>query len=164
MGIFFSNLLHSTVKENKEHEKQVLWSLVFKQRSLMCHGVNAVLYEKRWIHCTPAQEHLADIVNVLFSLLQSLRCVPASCSPGVRSRLRATEGSMSPTSHRPGGVVWPSVLSYTATGRSSCRNAHKTIHSLFKWKSWWLSEQDGMNLFVEVVCKQSALKYKILIH
>lgn len=62
-----------------------------------------------WFHC----------------LMQSLRCDLAGCWPGVRSRLRATEALTWPTSPLPGGTAWPSALSYTARGLSSCKNTHR---------------------------------------
>lgn len=59
-------------------------------------------------------------------LLQSPRCVPADCWPGVRSRLRVTEAWTSPTSRLRGGTAWPSVLSYTTRGLTSCKTTGNT--------------------------------------
>lgn len=69
---------------------------------------------------------LHNLIWHVVPLLQSPRCVPADCWPGVRSRLRVTEVWTSPTSRLPGGTAWPSVLSYTTRGLTSCKNTGNT--------------------------------------
>lgn len=95
--------------------------LFIKWKSILSSTVLHVTWQTG---CPPACPHYWCFASVL----QILRFVLAGCWPGVRSRHRATEASMSPTSHLPGGMAWPSVLWFTARGLSSCENTHKSIH------------------------------------
>lgn len=70
-------------------------------------------------------ETLALLLTLsLIAAPQSLRSVPAGCSPGARNRLKATEASTSPTSRHHGGTAWRCAPSSTARGPNSCRKAH----------------------------------------
>lgn len=113
---------------NKLHFQRKRWSGLWDNK-FWGHKVWNIFYvsccPKRHTGRVSGRTLLDDLGWHVVPLLQSPRCVRLGCWPGVRNRLRATEGSRSPTSHLPGGTAWPSALSYTASGLSSCEDTHR---------------------------------------